>query len=149
MAVPDSMRKQISAALLGRLNIITELNYKAFDVIKMTANDFQDFELPAVQIIDLGSVDEHEQRRSKVMWNLAVEVVIGPKTDYTPTQTELWNLMEYIENTLFAVPNLGIAGVVSMFLIGSSTDLHLMAPMYVGRIELAVQFYQQLVGACT
>lgn len=149
MAIPDSMRKQIATALLTKLATITELKYRAFDEVRMTANDFQDFELPAVQIIDLGSVDEHEMRRTKVMWNVAVEVVVGPTSTSAVTQADLWNLMEYVENTLFSEPNLQIPGVVSMFLIGSSTDLHLMAPMYVGRIEMAVQFYQQLVGPCT
>jgi phage portal protein BeeE len=148
MPVPLSLRSQIADEILNRLALVTEYQYRHFDVVKLAASDFQDFELPAVQVIDLGEAVEHEQRRAKKFWQLAIEIIIGPEMTETPDQKDLWDLMEHTERTLFAEPNLNIPGVIHMQLVSTSTDLHFMKPFYVGRLEIAVQYYQPLVGTC-
>lgn len=148
MAIPISIRTQIANALMARLNLITEFNYRSFDTVRLQNGDFQEFELPACQVVDLGNPNVHEMKRGKRTWNIAVEIIMGPKSTDTPDQTDLWDLIEYTENTIFAVPNLGVAGVVHMLLLDSYTDLHLMQPYYLGRIELMIEYYQPLVGVC-
>lgn len=145
---PVSMRSQIADALMARLALVTEFKYTNFDKVKLVASDFQDFEIPACQIIDLGETVEHEQRRAKKFWNLAVEIVIGPSAAASVTQKDLWDLMEHTERTIFAVPNLGVSKMLHLHLIGTSTDLHFMEPFYVGRLELMAQYFQPLVGDC-
>src|SRR3990172_8471989 len=141
MAPPLSIRSDIAQAIVDRITLVTDYNYIKFDEVRLTSGDFQDHELPACQIIDLGESPFHEQRRVKKMWSCAIEVIIGPIGLTTPTQKDLWDLMELTERTLFAVPNLDIPGVIHMHLIGTSTDLHFMKPFYVGRIEIAVEYY--------
>lgn len=145
---PVSLRSQIADALMSRLSLVTEFKYTNFDQVKLVASDFQDFEIPACQVIDLGETVEHEQRRAKKFWNLAIEIVVGPSTSEAPNQKTLWDLMEHTERTLFAVPNFGLAGLVHIHLLATSTDLHFMKPFYVGRLELMAQYYQPLVGEC-
>lgn len=144
----SSIKTQISQALITKLADVTALKYRAFDTIKLQSSDFQEWELPAVQIIDLGEQNIHEVRQAKKQWTIALEIILGPLTASTPTQTDLWDLMETIENTLFTNPNLGITGVIHMQLLGSSTDLHFMLPYYLGRIELLIEYRQPLLGAC-
>lgn len=144
----ESVRTKISNALLARLDLVTELKYKAFDSVKLMATDFQEWEIPAVQAIDLAEIITHEMRRAKKSWNLVLEVIVGPTSSDTPDQRDLWDLMETIERQLWAVPNLGLSEVIHMQLLSTSTDLHLLKPFYLGRIELAVLYYQPLVGDC-
>lgn len=144
----SSMKSQIASALLTKLSSVTALKYRAFDSIKLLSSDFQEWELPAVQIIDLGEQNIHEVRQAKKQWTLAIELVMGPLSGSTPTQSDLWDLMEVIENNLFETPNLGVTGMIHMHLLGSSTDLHFMLPYYLGRIELLIEYRQPLLGAC-
>ena len=58
----SSIKTQISQALITKLADVTALKYRAFDTIKLQSSDFQEWELPAVQIIDLGEQNIHEVR---------------------------------------------------------------------------------------
>lgn len=143
-----SIRSQIADALLARIATLPAIKSSSFDVVRLQANDFQDWELPAVQIIDLGEINTHETRRAKKGWQLVVELILGPTGATVPTQKTLWDLMQDLEQAIWAEPNLNIPGVVHMVLTQTSTDLHLMTPYYLGRIELQVDYYQPLVGTC-
>jgi len=144
-----SMRSQIADELLNRLALVPDFQYRSFDTVKILASDFAEWEVPAVQIIDLGETVQHERNRVRKDWNLSVEIVMGPtKEGQQPTQKLLWDLMELTENTVWAVPNLGIPGVIHMILLGTSTDLHLLPGFYTGRIDMAVAYYQHLVSPC-
>lgn len=148
MTAPQAVRSKIADALMARLALVTELKYRAFDIVRLQASDFADYEIPAVQIIDLAELVTHEQSRAKKEWNLVIEVIVGPTEAESVSQQALWNLMQLIERTVWAVPNLGLSEVIHMKLLTTSTDLHLMAPFYLGRIELSVLYYQPLVGVC-
>jgi hypothetical protein len=148
MTAPQSIRSKIADALMARLALVTDLKYRAFDTVRLQASDFADYEIPAVQIIDLAELTTHEQRRGKKEWNLVIEVIIGPTEAEAVTQQKLWDLMQLIEETIWEVPNLGLTDVIHAKLLTTSTDLHLMAPFYLGRIELSVLYYQPLVGTC-
>ena len=116
--------------------------------MKLQASDFADYEIPAVQVIDLAELTTHEMKRAKKDWNLVIEVIVGPTESAAVTQQTLWDLMQAIEQTIWAVPNFGLSEVIHAKLLTSSTDLHLMKPFYLGRIELSVMYYQPLVGEC-
>lgn len=133
---------------MARLALVTELKYRSFDVVRLQASDFADYEIPAVQIIDLAELNTHEMKRGKKDWNLVIEVIVGPTEAEVVTQQALWNLMQKIEETVWAVPNFGLTEVIHAKLLTTSTDLHLMAPFYLGRIEMSVMYYQPLVGTC-
>jgi hypothetical protein len=114
----------------------------------MKVSDFQDFELPAAQIIDLSDDNIHERTRGKKTWNITIEIVVGPTVSATPSQGALWDLLETIEQALFQLPNLGLSEVIHMRLLGSTTDLHILMPLYAARIDLQIDYYQTLVSPC-
>ena len=144
-----SVKSAICDAMLARLALMTEWKYKSFDLVKLESADFATNELPAIQMIDLGEINTHEMRRGKKQWNVVLEIIIGPDGVNTPpTQKDLWDLMQKTEETLWAVPNLWLPTVTQMVLLGSSTDLHLLTPLYLGRIEMLIEYYQPLVGSC-
>jgi hypothetical protein len=144
----DSMRTKIATAICTKLATITELKYICFDRVRMLASDFQDWEIPAVQLIDYGDDNEHSQRRALKRWNVSLEIVMGDKTTGIINQKNLWDLEQKIEETLFSQPNLVIPGVVHMILLGSTTDLHTLAPFYTARIDIQIEYFQPLVDVC-
>lgn len=145
-----SRRTEIANALVAKLTTLVPTSIKTVlsDKVRLLASDFQDFELPAVQIIDVGELNTHEQRRGRKTWSLSLEVVIGPTVNVAVTQRDLWDLLELIEKTIWPTPNLGLTYVIHAMLLGSSTDLHMMDPFYTGRIDMTVDYYQALVGDC-
>jgi len=144
----SSIRRQIAEAIIDRLDTVTSLKWKSYEIIKMKAQDFQDFELPAAQIIDLSDDNQHERTRGKKTWNITIELVVGPTVSTSPSQGDLWDLLETVEQALFALPNLGITEVIHMRLLGSTTDLHILQPFYTARVDLQVDYYQVLVSPC-
>jgi hypothetical protein len=144
----DSIRTQIAEKLVTVLSAITDIKSVAYDNIKMLASDFQDWEIPAIQIIDLGDDNQHEQRRARKTWNFTLELVMGNKTTGIISQKDLWNLLQKIEIALFQTPNLGIAGIIHMILLGSTTDLHMLMPFYTARLDMQILYYQPLVDIC-
>lgn len=147
-----SIRSQIADAMVTRIATLSPTFIKtvSFDTVRLLATDFQEIELPAVQLIDLGEVSEPEQLRAKKTWQISIEIVIGPSAamNYEPIQKDLWDLMERVENVLGPKPNFEIPQVLHGLLLGSSTDLHLIKPLYTARIDYSVIYYQHVGGDC-
>jgi hypothetical protein len=142
------MKTQIATAIVNKLSTLTSIKSVSFDRVRMLSSDFQDWEIPAIQIIDLGDDNEHAQRRALKRWNVTIELVMGSKSTGLIFQKDLWNLEQEIERKLWEVPNLAIPSVVHMHLLGSTTDLHTLAPYYTARIDLIIEYYQPLVDVC-
>lgn len=140
-----SMKTLIAEAIMARLETVAGVKSKNFDTVKLLASDFQDHELPAIQLIDLNESVEHEQRRAKKTWTIALEVVLKPNEFGTKSQKDLWDLCYSIERTLWQFPNLAVPGVIHLRYLGSQTDLHLLAPFYFARLDFDVLYYQPLV----
>lgn len=151
MAIPVSSRSKIAQALLDIIAAaVPEVKYLAFDIVRLAASDFQDHELPAVQMFDAVELADYVQRSDvQKGWSIIIEVVVGPTSEQVPSQKDLWDLMQAVEMAVTTAPRLGPPGTVPKIihakLVGSQTDLHLMKPFYVGRIEIQVQYLQ---GQC-
>lgn len=143
-----SMKSKIADAIVVRLNEVSDLNYVKFDEVRVTMADFLEHELPACQLIDINETVEHEQNRVKKTWNISLEVVLKQTTYRTVNQQSLWDLIYQIERKLWTFPNLQIPGVLQMVYLGNQTDLHLVDPYYVGRLDFQVVYYESLVRDC-
>ena len=146
----SSMRTLIAQNIISAVNASLLFKYASHQVVRMMATDFSEYELPALQFIDLGDDNTHDRTRSKKTWNVILEIVTGPiaSTQYVPTQEDLWDLIEQAEQALFVDPKLGLSDVIHMRLLGSSTDLHILKPLYTARIDLQIDYYQALVRPC-
>jgi len=143
-----SIRTDIATALAAKIATLTTVKTVNIDPIRLAASDFNEYQLPAVQIIDTQETNVHEMVRGRKTWNLGIEIIIGPTTLTVPRQTDLWDLMESIEQKIFEDPKLGDPNVIHMKLIGSMTDLHLLSPLYIGKIDVQIDYYQALVRSC-
>ena len=129
-------------------NDVTAINYVSFDKIKLATSDFAAHELPAVQIWDNGMIVTHQRGRVLKDWNLSLELIMKSDVTGEVDQKALFELRRTVELALWARPNLGIPGVVHMVYTGNITDLHLLQPYYIARIDFTVQFYDNLTGSC-
>lgn len=129
-------------------NDVAAINYVSFDKIKLATSDFAAHELPAVQIWDNGMIVTHQRGRVLKDWNLSLELIMKSDVTGEVDQKALFELRRTVELALWARPNLGIPGVVHMVYTGNITDLHLLQPYYIARIDFTVQFYDNLTGSC-
>jgi len=127
---------------------VPSINYVSFDKIKLATTDFQAHELPAVQIWDAGQLVVHEQGRAKKSWSLALELIMKSDITGEVNQKALFALRREIELALWAQPNLGIPGVIHLVYTGNMSDLHLLEPFYIARLDFTVLFYDSLTGTC-
>lgn len=127
---------------------VPSVNYVSFDKIRLATADFQAHELPAVQIWDNGQIVTHERGRVRKDWQLSLEIVMKSDIGGEVNQKTLFELRRTMEQALWAVPNLGIPGVIHLIYTGNISDLHLLEPFYIARIDFAVAYYDNLTGSC-
>lgn len=143
-----SMKSRIAREILGRLALVPGLRTYAFDDVKLLAHDFNDLQIPAVQLIDIAETVEHEHVRALKTWRLMLELVLKEDEHGQVSQEDLWNFTLKIERILWAVPNLGIPGVLQLTYLGNSTDLHRIKPYYLSKLDFDVVYYEDLVADC-
>jgi hypothetical protein len=129
-------------------NDVPEVKSVSFDKIKLSTSDFRDFELPAVQIWDVAQSMQHQRGRILVTWSISLELTMKSNEAGTASQKELWELRRKIQQALWNKPNLELAGVVHLVYNSNITDLHLVEPYYIARIDFDVLFYDNLTGSC-
>lgn len=143
-----SLKSSIASAIITKLDTVAALKLKVFDKVRIAAGDFQDHELPACQLIDVGETIEHERSRAKKTWQISLELIMKPNEFGQISQQDLWDLQYDVERALWLNPNLGIPGVIHLRYIGSQTDLHLLDPYYFARLDFEVLYYEALVDEC-
>lgn len=143
-----SIESTIADAILAAVSTVTTVKTVNFDRVLLTTADFRDFELPAVQLWDIGQFIEHQRGRILVTWSISLELVMKSTTAGAVVQKDLWELRRLIQLALWAQPNLGIPGVVHLVYTGNITDLHSIEPYYISRLDFDVKYYDDLTGSC-
>jgi hypothetical protein len=143
-----AIETDIMNAIVARVQTVADVKTVNSDRIVLATSDFRDHELPAVQIWDVAQSMQHQRGRILVNWALSLELVMKSLESGAVDQSTLWTLRRDIQLALWNEPNLGIPGVVHMIYTGNVTDLHLIEPYYVARIDFDVQFYDNLTGSC-
>lgn len=143
-----SIESDIVDGIVAAVTAVPGINYVSFDKIKLATSDFAAHELPAVQVWDNGMLIAHERGRAKKDWNLSLELIMKSDVSGVVDQKGLFELRRTLELALWAQPNLGIPGVIHLIYTGNISDLHLLEPFYIARIDFTVQFYDSLTGSC-
>ena len=136
------------ALVLNDLVVSEDIRVVNYQVIKQVFADFNDFDLPAIQLIDQGELVEHEQGRAKKTWDLVLEIVMKSTVEGEVNQQSLFDLQNKVELKLWEKPNLLIKGVIDLKYLGSSSDLHMVLPYYYVRMDFQVRYYDPLVSEC-
>ena len=127
---------------------VPELNYISFDRIKLATSEFASHEMPAVQIWDTGATIKHERGRALVTWGMSLELIMKSEISGLVDQKGLFELRRKIQLALWEKPNLGVPGVIHLVYTANISDLHLLEPYYIARIDFSVMYYDQLTGSC-
>jgi hypothetical protein len=122
-----------------------EIKTVEFDKVRLTSDDFMSVQCPAIQLIGIAETVMHEQQRAKKTWILALELVMKSTSEAPLSQVDLWNTQYLVERLLWGLPNLGIPGVIHLRYLGNQTDLHLIEPYYILRMDLEALYYEPLV----
>lgn len=146
--VPRSTKSKIADALVAVMESMPVFKYVAFDKVRLYTSDFKDFELPAAQFIDVSESIQHERNRVLRTWTLSLEVIHKPTENEFVSQQDMWNLEYQIGRKIWATPNLGITNVIHCRYTSNSTDLHLLEPFYLLRMDFDVLYYEHLVSDC-
>lgn len=146
--VPQSTKSKIAKALKALIEDIPVFKYVAFDKVKLLASDFMPHEIPGAQFIDLVETVIHERNRSRREWAIVLEVVLRSSQDEIMSQQDLWNIEYEIARKIWAVPGLGIPGVIHCQYTSNSTDLFLLQPFYTLRMDFFVIYHEPLVSEC-
>jgi len=143
-----AIETQIIDAIVSRIQTVPEIVTINSDRIVLATSDFQDHEIPAVQIWDLAQSIQHQRGRILVNWSISIEIILRSLESGAASQRSLWDLRRKIQLALWEEPNLNLPGVVHMIYTSNITDLHLVEPNYIARLDLDVQFYDELTGSC-
>jgi hypothetical protein len=144
-----TIEENIVDAIKTRVQGVAAIKYYSDDRIRLATDDFQDHEIPAAQLWDVGQFITHERSRVLVTWSFSLEIIMKSMTSGEVNQRALWALRREIALALWAKPvNLGIPGVIHPVYTGNVTDLHLVEPFYIARIDFDVLFYDDLTGPC-
>jgi hypothetical protein len=143
-----SIESTIADALVSVLQAVPGINSVNFDKVILATSDFRDFELPAIQLWDVGQFIEHQRGRILVTWSISLEIVMKSLVSGQVSQKDLWELRRTIQLALWANPNLSIPGVVHLVYTGNITDLHSVEPYYIARLDFDVLYYDDLTGWC-
>lgn len=145
---PQSTKSRIAKALKGILEDMPIFRYVSFDRIKLYTSDFNESELPAAQFIDVSESITHERSRVLRRWSISLEIVHKATENEFISQEDMWNIEYQVARKIWINPNLGIPGVVHCLYTSNSTDLHLLEPFYLLRMDFDVLYYEHLVEDC-
>lgn len=145
---PQSTKSKIANALLAVLGEIKSIKYLSFDQIKLQIEDFKEDEIPAVQLIDQTESIVHVRGEAQRTWSITLELVHKSTENGYINQQDIWNLEYQIARKIWATPNLGVKGVQHCKYVSNTTDLHLLYPFYLLRMDFDVLYYEPLVSEC-
>lgn len=145
-------KAEIAQKLVERIELVKKANGYSqdvvtanFDKVKINIADYDDWELPAVQVIDLTKTFQHEMSRSRSTWFVAIEVCLRTTEEIgVAEQGTLWTLQNDIMRSIMAKPQLDLDYLIHVRMIDEATDLHMLEPNYVGTIGLEIQYYEPI-----
>jgi len=145
-----SRKSQILTKIVSILETLIPADIKTvnYQVIKIADGDFEEWELPAIQLIDQGEIVEHEQGRARKTWDIVLEILLKTTVAGQVNQQTMFDLQNLVERKLWENPQIGIPGVIDLKYNGSATDLHLLSPLYYCRMDFTVRYYDALVSDC-
>lgn len=144
----QSTKSKIATSLEAILNELPQLKTVDFQRVRLYSSDFNESELPALQFIDLTESIRHEMSRAVRTWSVSLEIIHKSTENEYINQSDLWNLEYQISRKIWATPDLGVKGVLQCNYTSNTTDLHLLEPFYLLRMDFDIVYYEHLVNDC-
>jgi len=145
-----STKSDIAAELVTRIEAIASpvIKYVAFEEVRLHVDDFLDHELPAVQFYDGGTQANHVIGRLEKSWLIHCEIIMKSTSAGLVQQKDLWDLEFIVERKIWERPKLAVDRFKELKYLGAVTDLHIMEPMFLTRIDFLAEFFDPLISDC-
>lgn len=144
-----SLEETIADKIVSILDTdVPELNTVNFGKVLLAIDDFKEHEVPAVQLFDQFQRIDHQRGYEQVTWTIQLELIMKSLFTGAVDQKSLWALRHKIQIALWDKPNLEIPQVLHLKYNNNITDLHLLEPFYIARMEFEVLFRRPLTGSC-
>ena len=145
-----SIKSDIATAIKTKLEelVPTDVKLVIFEKVRLHSDDFLDHELPAIQLFDGSETVIHDRGRANKAWTIHLEILMKSSEQGIVKQTDLWDLQFIVERKLWEKPNLGIAGMQHLRYLGSVTDLHMLEPIFMCRMDFEALYFQPLTSSC-
>lgn len=148
------MENKIFAELKTILEELTFLRKVEYERVRATLSDFQNHEIPGVQIYDLSENYTHSQQRVKTEWTIVVEYYQSANPDGSHDQGLLMDRKFEIERKIGDNIKLNITSVPDdgrifhVKYVSSQTNLFLVNGMSLAQMQFAILFEKPFTGTC-
>ncbi len=150
-----SIQKQIFANLKTILtNEISWARSIEFEKVRILTADFQEHELPGIQIYDIGETATPLLSQTENTMQFSVEIVMTRNTGELINQGLLFDRKLEVKRAIGKDPTLGIIsspGIGSFKNVqykGSNTDFATIEPHYIARLDFEALFTEPFVRDC-
>lgn len=140
-------KREIFENLASTLSALPWVKTVEWERIRITETDIRDHEIPLIQIYDTGSQNEHQRGNVQSTLGISIELILKQTSLNTASQSELFDMVEEIENAIGGNINLGVSGVIHLRYVSNATDLHTIEPYYYAVLNFEA-IYNRLFSSC-
>lgn len=146
-----SIQAQILERLTTNLTALTWAKTVNAEIVRNLFTDFNEAELPAIQIFDRAPASiQPALRLINVQWPLSIELVLKSTNLHTYDQGELFDKQREIENLISSDLSLLVGGKIMGFqnlrYDGFETDLHSTPGFFATSLSFTALYSQQFPG---
>ena len=140
------MKREIFEALVYQLSTLPWVKRINWEKIWLLDSDFNDSELPALQIYDTGSEFTHQGGRLEARTSLSIELVMKQTPQGAVSQGILFDRVEEIELKIGQKIDLGVKGMLHVRYLREVTDLHTVEPYFIARLDFEAIYLKPFTG---
>jgi len=149
------MQRLILEKMKEKLLELAWVNTVDYEKIRLFESDFHEHELPLIQMYDQRERSKHVQGRTQVEWSVSVEVVMQSKETDIVDQGVLLDRKFEVKKKIGENVRLDLGQepattgrFIHMAYRGSLTDLHLIPPMFMARLDFDALYEEPYTGIC-
>lgn len=152
----QSIHRLVIEAIKTKLEELTWPRLIAFEEVRLTSSEFKDHEIPAIQVYDIGdTATEQIQGRTENDFEIAIEIVMKRSSSDYIGQGDLFDRRLEVKRKLGEDPTLGLQNLdpsqgrfKHIKYNRCITDLHILKPYYVARLEFSALFEEPFSTEC-
>jgi len=119
-----------------------------WEQIRIAASDFEDHEIPAIQLWSPELFHEHQVQTLETTMSIFVEIIMRSQATGVVDQRELFDKIESVRSAIGTQTTLGISQMIHVLILGNEVDLHTLEPFYFGRIHFQAVYKEPYTSFC-
>lgn len=151
----DSIQKLVLVAMKAKLEELPWVSLVDYERVRLFTADMKDHEVPLIQMYDIGESATQVRGRTDNTWTVTLELVLKGLSDDSVDQGILFDRKLEIKRKIGEDPTLGISNLdpsqgrfKHVEYVGSITDIHVLQPYYMARLDYNVLFEEPFSSEC-